>query len=95
MVRRFEAIWPAASYGFAVHAIDFARYTTGIEYTWVYASQTRKYQPDFRDLDTCGTIQFGLANGGSAVISYDYFRPMTATTHGDDRTSYCWQRWGH
>lgn len=69
----------------AVHAIDFARYCAGIDYTWVAASSMKKFNRGLDDLDTCGTIQLGLSNGGSAVMSYDYFRPMTAKVHGDDR----------
>ena len=68
----------------AVHAIDFVRYTAGVEYSWVHAFSARKNRPEFAELDTCGSLHFGLTNGGSAIISYDYFRPAAASTHGDD-----------
>ncbi|MDA0711940.1 MAG: gfo/Idh/MocA family oxidoreductase, partial [bacterium] len=32
-----------------------------------------------------GGILFQFKNGGTAVITLDYLRPSTATTHGDDR----------
>ena len=70
----------------AIHAVDFVRFTAGVEYSWVHAASTRKYQADYTpDLDTCGSLHLGLTNGGSAVITYDYFRPAAAATHGDDR----------
>jgi predicted dehydrogenase len=69
----------------ALHAIDFIYYCTGVEYEWVLATSSKKYNNTYTDLDTSGSLILGLKNGGSATINYDYFRPETANTHEDDR----------
>ena len=69
----------------AIHAIDFVRYVTGLEYTSVTAQQANKAHPDYPGLEDCGALLFGLSNGGQAVITFDYLRPSQADGHGDDR----------
>lgn len=69
----------------AIHAIDYVRFVTGLEYTSVAAMHANKAHPDYPGLEDCGAILFGLSNGGQAVISFDYLRPAGARTHGDDR----------
>lgn len=69
----------------AIHAIDFLRFVTGLEYTSVTAQHANKAHPDYPGLEDCGALLFGLSNGGQAVITFDYLRPSQANTHGDDR----------
>jgi len=69
----------------AIHAIDFVRFVTGLEYTSVTARHANKAHPDYPGLEDCGALLFGLSNGGQAVITFDYLRPSHAETHGDDR----------
>ncbi|MCK9221036.1 MAG: Gfo/Idh/MocA family oxidoreductase [Limnochordia bacterium] len=68
----------------AIHAIDWTRYVTGKEFSQVQA-HSQNLLPDYPNLDSSGTLQFEFVQGGSAVISYDFFRPLSARTHGDDR----------
>jgi len=69
----------------AIHAIDFVRFVTGLEYTSVAGVQANKAHPDYPECEDCGALLFTLANGGQAVITFDYLRPQAAVTHGDDR----------
>ncbi len=69
----------------AIHAIDFVRFVTGLDYTSVTALHANKAHPDYPGLEDCGAILMALSNGGQAVISFDYLRPEAASTHGDDR----------
>jgi len=69
----------------AIHAIDFVRYVTGQRYVRVAGLQANKAHPDYPECEDCGALLFGLANGGQAVITFDYLRPARAPTHGDDR----------
>lgn len=68
----------------AIHALDWVRFITGLEY--VNVSATQAYDaPQLPNLETSGALQLGLANGGVAAITFDYLRPAGAPTHGDDR----------
>jgi predicted dehydrogenase len=69
----------------AIHAIDFVRFVSGLEYTSVTAQHANKAHPDYPGLEDCGALLFGLSNGGQAVITFDYLRPSQAGSHGDDR----------
>lgn len=69
----------------AIHAIDFVRFVTGLEYTSVAGVQANKVHPDYPECEDCGALLFKLSNGGQAAITFDYLRPATAVTHGDDR----------
>ncbi len=69
----------------AIHAIDYVRFVTGLEYTSVTALQANKAHPDYPGLEDCGAILLGLSNGGQASITFDYLRPAQAGSHGDDR----------
>jgi len=69
----------------AIHAIDFVRFVTGLEYTSVTAAHVNKAHPDYPDCEDAGALLFKLSNGGQAVITFDYLRPQGAHTHGDDR----------
>lgn len=68
-----------------IHAIDFAHFTTKLDFTRAAAIQGNKDHPDYPGCEDFVGALFGLSNGGSAVITMDYLRPETAPTHGDDR----------
>jgi len=69
----------------AIHAIDFIRFCTSLEYRSVRALHANKAHPDYPGCEDCGGLLFELSNGGQAVITFDYLRPAAAPTHGDDR----------
>jgi predicted dehydrogenase len=68
----------------AIHAIDWTRFITGLTVTAVSATGYCT-APELPGVETAGTIQLEFAEGGSAAITYDYLRPLAASTHGDDR----------
>ncbi|MBT4136713.1 MAG: Gfo/Idh/MocA family oxidoreductase [Candidatus Latescibacteria bacterium] len=69
----------------AIHAIDYARWVAGLEYTQVAALHGNLNHPDYPGCEDHGGILLKFENGGTAMINLDYLRPTTATTHGDDR----------
>ncbi|QHI68282.1 Gfo/Idh/MocA family protein [Tichowtungia aerotolerans] len=67
-----------------IHALDMIQFTTGllpVQVAALHRNQTHLSRPDCED--TCCGI-FELEGGAQATVSVDYFRPMSATTHGDD-----------
>jgi predicted dehydrogenase len=69
----------------AVHAVDFVRWTTGLEYARVSALHANLAHPDYPGCEDSGGLLFEFKEGGQAVITFDYLRPPSAPSHGDDR----------
>ena len=69
----------------AIHAIDFIRYVSGLEYANVTARQAVKVHKDYPECEDCGALLFEMTNGGQATLTFDYLRPNQAPSHGDDR----------
>jgi predicted dehydrogenase len=68
-----------------IHAVDYVRFTTGLEYTHVMGHHGNKAHPDYPGCEDHGAMVFRFENGGTADIHMDYLRPSKAPTHGDDR----------
>ena len=69
----------------AVHGIDWIHWFTGGGITQVAASHTPAGNRGHGEMESSGACLFRLANSGCATLSFDYFRPGSAQTHGDDR----------
>ena len=69
----------------AIHAVDYVRWTAGIEFTQVAALHGNLIKRDYPGCEDNGGILFRLSNGGTGMVNLDYLRPSTAPTHGDDR----------
>ncbi|HHW10925.1 MAG TPA: Gfo/Idh/MocA family oxidoreductase [Firmicutes bacterium] len=69
----------------AIHAIDWTRFITGLEFAQVYASEISVAAGRLAPIATAGAIHFTFRQGGTAAITFDYLRPAEAETHGDDR----------
>ncbi|MDA0746366.1 MAG: Gfo/Idh/MocA family oxidoreductase [bacterium] len=69
----------------AIHAIDYVRWTTGLEYTRVAALHGNLAHPGYPGCEDHGGMLFQFANGGTALVNMDYLRPDAAASHGDDR----------
>jgi len=69
----------------AIHAIDFIRYVSGLEYANVTARHAVKVNTDYPECEDCGAILFEMKNGGQCTLTFDYLRPTKAASHGDDR----------
>ncbi len=68
-----------------IHAVDYVRFTTGLEYTHAMGTQGNIAHPDYPGCEDHGAMVFRFANGGTADIHLDFLRPPKAPTHGDDR----------
>lgn len=69
----------------AIHAVDYIRYVTGLEFAEVTARQANKVHRNYPACADCGGLLFVMRNGGQATITFDFLRPAKAPTHGDDR----------
>ncbi len=67
-----------------IHAFDFINYITGLKFTSVAAFGNNFAHPQRPDCHDNVSVAATLSNGGTASISVDYLRPMSAVTHGDD-----------
>jgi predicted dehydrogenase len=68
-----------------VDLIDLMRWSSGREFTEVFAMHTRMGLPELGEMETSASCLFRLDNGGQAVLRLDYLRTSGAPTHGDDR----------
>jgi predicted dehydrogenase len=68
-----------------IHAIDYIMYTTGLGIAQAAAMQSNKSLSDYPGTEDNAGILLKLSNGGTAVVTLDYLRPETASSHGDDR----------
>jgi len=79
-----RAIYSGTFPWIGIHALDMIHFATGLRPVQVAAlqrNQAHLSRPDCED--TCCGI-FEMDGGAQATVSVDYFRPMSAKTHGDD-----------
>jgi len=69
----------------AIHAIDYIRSVTGLEYASVTARQAVNVHKDYPGCEDCGALLFEMTGGGLATLTFDFLRPTRAATHSDDR----------
>lgn len=69
----------------AIHGIDWIHWFSAGGLIEVSASHTSSGNRGHGEMESSGACFFRLANGGSATLTFDYFRPGAAPTHGDDR----------
>jgi predicted dehydrogenase len=67
-----------------IHAIDWCRWVSGRQYTAFTASHGKVATPGYPGMEDHAACLFELDNGGSAVMSFDFLRPPSASSHGDD-----------
>ncbi|HEY9593828.1 MAG TPA: Gfo/Idh/MocA family oxidoreductase [Spirochaetia bacterium] len=69
----------------AIHGIDWIHWFSGGGIREVVASHTARGNHEQGEMESSGACFFRLANTGCATLTFDYFRPDAARTHGDDR----------
>lgn len=69
----------------AIHGIDWIHWFSGGGITQVAASHTAAGNRGHGEMESSGACLFRLANSGCATLTFDYFRPGSAQTHGDDK----------
>ncbi len=67
------------------HAIDWVHWFSGESFQTVYATHSSKHNCGLGELEMSALCLFSLTNEIFASVSMDYFRPDSASTHGDDR----------
>ncbi len=76
----------------AIHEIDWIHWITGGRITEVSASHTTAGNGGHGEMESSGACLLRLANSGCASLTFDYFRPGPAPTHGDDRVRIAGER---
>jgi len=69
----------------AVHAIDFIRWCTGLEYASVAGFHGNLSQPGYAECEDHAVLSFGLRGGGAASVTADFLNPCTPGFRNDDR----------
>ena len=67
------------------HAIDLVYWFSGESFQTVYAAHSSKHNFGLGELEMTALCLFSLTNDIFASVSMDYFRPDSASTHGNDR----------
>jgi predicted dehydrogenase len=67
------------------HAIDWVHWFSCESFQTVYAAHSSKHNCGLGELEMTALCLFSLTNDIFASVSMDYFRPDSASTHGDDR----------
>ncbi|MBN1350742.1 Gfo/Idh/MocA family oxidoreductase [candidate division KSB1 bacterium] len=68
-----------------IHALDWARWISGLEYTEIFGYHSTQVHSDYPDCQDNVGLVAKCSNGGTAVFNFDYLRPALAESHGDDR----------
>lgn len=68
-----------------IHAIDFIRSVTGLDYADVTARHSVKVHKDYPECEDVGALLFTMNNGAPATLTFDFLRPTKAASHADDR----------
>jgi predicted dehydrogenase len=69
----------------AIHAIDTVLFMAGKPVLTVYAVQSALRNRDHGDMEMCGQIIMNLEGQVGTGINFDFLRPSSSPTHGDDR----------
>jgi predicted dehydrogenase len=68
----------------AIHGIDWIHWFASGAIAEVSACHTTRGNGGHGEMESSGVCLFRLANTGSATLAFDYFRPDSAPTHGED-----------
>jgi predicted dehydrogenase len=69
----------------ASHALDFARWVSGLEYVRFQGLQGNLTHPEYGEMEDHLALLMELSGGAKGVLTADFLRPAKAPTHGDDR----------
>ncbi len=67
------------------HAIDFARWCTGLRYESVTGRHGNRSFPAYGEMEDHAALFFTMSGGVPCTITADFLRPEGAKTHSDDR----------
>jgi len=69
----------------AIHELDWIHWFTGGRISEVMASHTAAGNRGHGEMESSGACLLRFATGGCATLTFDYFRPGSAASHGDER----------
>ncbi|HET6487945.1 MAG TPA: Gfo/Idh/MocA family oxidoreductase, partial [Spirochaetia bacterium] len=69
----------------AIHGMDWIHWYSGGRIVEVSAGHTTVGNRGHGEMESSGACLYRLANSGVATLTFDYFRPRAAPSHGDDR----------
>src|SRR5690606_24708979 len=67
------------------HAIDFARWCTGLSYETVTGRHGNRSFPAYGEMEDHAALFFTMKGGVPCLVTADFLRPEGAKTHSDDR----------
>lgn len=82
---RHREIYGSTILWVGIHAVDYVRWTTGLEVRRVGGFHSNLAHSDYAGVQDNVAISLELEGGATASITMDFLRPETAPTHGDDR----------
>jgi len=82
---KYPDIYGSSILWVGIHAVDYIRWTMGLEVSQVSAIHGNIAHPDYPGAQDHGVINMRMENGATAAVTIDYLRPAKARTHGDDR----------
>ena len=82
---RHREIYGSSILWVGIHAIDYIRWTMGLEVRRVSAFHGNLAHRDYPGCQDHGVVSMELEGGASAAVTLDFLRPEQAASHGDDR----------
>lgn len=79
-----SAIYGSTTLWIGIHAIDYMRFTTGLDVETVYSIQGNLSRPDYPGCQTSAAVLMQMEGGVQGIAHADYLRPAEEETHGDD-----------
>lgn len=82
---RSKEIYGSTILWVGIHAIDYVRWTMGLEVTSVSGFHSNLAHSGFPGLQDNAVVTLAFDGGATAAVTMDFLRPEGAPSHGDDR----------
>lgn len=82
---RYREIYGSTILWVGIHAVDYLRWTSGLEVRKVSGFHSNLAHRDYPGTQDNASISLELDGGATAAVTMDFLRPAGAPTHGDDR----------
>jgi predicted dehydrogenase len=80
-----RATFPGLAPWVGIHAFDWLHWILGDVFTEVQGHEAASAYPDYPACGSQAAFVLTMENSGVAALTFDYLRPETAPTHGDER----------
>jgi len=82
---RSRATFPGLAPWVGIHAFDWLHWILGDVFTEVMGREGATARPDYPACASQAAFVLTMQNGGAAALTFDYLRPQSAPSHGDER----------